>query len=102
MLESLYITLTLLAFSMIFLSFVVQKDKLMQQITLLGIALSLFAALAMASANVEIITCTSVSCVSASFLYEENMYIFGFFALFTGVLFFIKAFDGFYFAKRRL
>ena len=132
MLESLYITFAILAFLMIFLSFIVQKDKLAQQITLLGISMGLFAGLAMASANVEVVSCevqtlntnttlinytnsygnevnntittysNNTDCKKTPFFFQENMFIFGFFGLFAGVLFLIKSFDAFFFTKGRL
>lgn len=123
MLLSLYIAFAIMAFSLVFLSFIVDQSKLAQQITLLGFALILFAALAPASAHVEKITCengvlsenktvttthqnatytTAITCQTNQFYYQENMFIFGFMAMVAGVLFLIKSFDGFYFSKGRL
>ena len=102
MLESLYITFAILAFIMTPVSFFVGKEKLAAQMILLGFSLILFGALAMASANVEIVTCTSTTCVKTSFFFQENMFIFAFLGIITGALFLIKSFDAFYFAKGRL
>ena len=107
MIESVYITLIILAFIMMPLSFFVGKTehndpKFGQQMILMGISTILFGALAAASFNVEIITCTSTSCIKDSFLFEDNAYIFGFFTLIGSVLFFVKSFDAFFFAKNKL
>jgi len=79
-----------------------QEGKFGQQITLLLISATLFGALAMASFNIEIFTCTSTTCTKESFIFTDNAYIFGFFGLIMGVLVLIKSFDAFYFAKGRL
>lgn len=102
MLMSLYISLTVLAFLTLMISFFVQKDKLAQQMVLLGLSMALFGALAAASQGVEIVSCTSVNCNSTSFVYLENMWIFAAFTLVTASLFLIKSFDAFYFARGRL
>lgn len=102
MLESVYITLIVLGFIFLPSSFFVKEGKLMQQIVLLAISAIIFGALAAASANVEVATCTSVSCTKASFIFVENMYIFGFFTLISSVLALIKSFDAFYFTKGEL
>lgn len=107
MIESVYITLIILAFIMMPLSFFVGKTenndpKFGQQVILLGISTILFGALAAASFNVEIVTCTSTSCIKDSFVFEDNSYIFGFFCLIGAVLVLIKSFDGFFFTKNKL
>ncbi len=79
-----------------------EEGKFIQQVVLLAIATALFGALAAASFNVEIFTCTTSSCVKESFVFEDNAYIFGFFALISGVLVLVKSFDAFYFSKGRL
>ncbi|MCH8003899.1 MAG: hypothetical protein IH934_04695 [Nanoarchaeota archaeon] len=99
MIESVYITLIVLAFIFLPSSFFVNQDKLLQQIILLAISAIIFGALAIASANVEIITCTSSSCTKQSFFFDENLYIFGFFALISSVLTLIKSFDAFKFKE---
>ena len=104
MIESVYITLIILAFIMLPISFFIriEEGKFLQQIILLGVATALFGALAAASFNVEIFTCTATACVKDSFVFEDNAYIFGFFTLISGVLALIKSFDAFYFSKGRL
>ncbi len=104
MIESVYITLIILAFVMLPITFFIRTEegKFIQQIILLGIATALFGALAAASFNVEIFTCTATSCIKDSFIFEDNAYIFGFFALISGVLVLVKSFDAFYFSKGRL
>ncbi len=104
MIESVYITLIILAFIMLPTSFFIRTEegKFGQQVILLAIAAILFGGLAAASFNVEIFTCTATACVKESFIFEDNAYIFGFFALISGVLTLIKSFDAFYFAKNRL
>ena len=67
-----------------------------------GVSTILFGALAAASANVEIVSCTSTACTKQSFFFGDNMYIFGFFCLIGGVLSLTKSFDAFYFAKGKL
>ena len=101
MIESVYITLIILAFIMLPISFFIrtQEGKFGQQVTLLAIAAVLFGGLAAASFNVEIFTCTATTCVKDSFIFEDNAWIFGFFALISGVLTLIKSFDAFNFAK---
>ena len=79
-----------------------EEGKFLQQIVLLGVATALFGALAAASFNVEIFTCTATACTKESFVFEDNAYIFGFFALISGVLALVKSFDAFYFSKGRL
>ena len=109
MIESVYITLIILAFIMLPASFFIRTDesnnqspKFMQQVSLLAISAILFGGLAAASFNVEIFTCTATSCIKDSFVFEDNAYIFGFFALIAGVLTLIKSFDAFNFAKGKL
>ena len=108
MIESVYITLIILAFIMLPLSFFAGRSdesdtpKFGQQMILLGISTILFGALAAASANVEIVSCTSTSCTKDSFFFDDNMYIFGFFCLIGGVLTLIKSFDAFFFTKGKL
>ena len=104
MIESVYITLIILAFIMLPTSFFIRTEegKFIQQIVLLSIAAALFGALAVASFNVEIFTCTATACVKDSFVFEDNAYIFGFFALISGVLVLVKSFDAFYFSKGQL
>ena len=104
MIESVYITLIILAFIMLPTSFFIRTEegKFLQQIILLAIAAALFSALAAASFNVEIFTCTATACVKDSFVFEDNAYIFGFFALISGVLVLVKSFDAFYFSKGNL
>lgn len=104
MIESVYITLIILAFVMLPISFFIRTEegKFIQQIVLLAIATALFSALAAASFNVEIFTCTVTDCIKDSFVFEDNAYIFGFFAVISGVLVLIKSFDAFYFTKERL
>ncbi len=104
MIESVYITLIILAFIMLPASFFIRKEdgKFGQQVILLAISAVLFGALAAASFNIEIFTCTATACVKESFVFEDNAYIFGFFALIAGVLALVKSFDAFYFAKGRL
>lgn len=104
MIESVYITLIILAFLMIPTAFFIRTEegKFGQQVILLSISAMLFGALAAASFNIEIFTCTSTSCVKDSFVFEDNAYIFGFFALIMGVLVLIKSFDAFFFAKEKL
>ena len=99
MIESVYITLIVLGFIFLPSSFFVNQDKLLQQIILLAISAIIFGALAAASANVEIVTCTSSSCTTQSFFFDENLYIFGFFALISSVLTLIKSFDAFNFKE---
>lgn len=104
MIESVYITLIILAFIMLPTSFFVRSEegKFGQQVILLAISAILFGGLAAASFNVEIFTCTATSCVKDSFVFTDNAYIFGFFCLIGGVLTLIKAFDAFYFTKGKL
>ena len=109
MIESVYITLIILAFIMLPLSFFVGRNdnsddtpKFGQQMVLLGVSTILFGALAAASANVEIVSCTSTACTKESFFFDDNMYIFGFFCLIGGVLTLVKCFDAFFFTKGKL
>ena len=104
MIESVYITLIILAFVMLPISFFIRTEegKFIQQVVLLAIATALFGALAAASFNVEIFTCTTSNCVKESFVFEDNAYIFGFFAVISGILTLVKSFDAFYFSKGRL
>ncbi len=113
MIESVYITLIIISFIMLPASFFIRVDKtgqdvsgnspkFLQQVVLLAISTILFAALAAASFNVEIFTCTASDCVKDSFVFEDNAYIFGFFALISGVLTLVKSFDAFFFAKGKL
>ena len=110
MLESIYFLLIVLAFIMIPTSFFVGKGtetgpntfKFGQQVILLAISAILFGALAAASFNVEIVTCTATNCIKDSFVFEDNAVIFGFFALIAGVLTLVKSFDAFYFTKGKL
>lgn len=76
--------------------------KFGQQLILLGFSTILFGALAAASGNVEFLICTSSVCNVSSFIFEENMYMFGFLCLITGILTLIKSFDAFNFAKGKL
>ncbi len=103
MIESVYITLIILAFIMLPISFFIRTEqgKFGQQIILLAIAAILFGGLAAASFNVEIFTCTATTCVKDSFIFEDNAWIFGFFALVSGVLILVKSFDAFYFTRNR-
>jgi len=114
---------------MLITSFFVPKERIAQQIVLLGFAMALFGGLAMASAKVEIMSCgvkilntnstpinytnsygneinntvitysTNSDCTKTPFFFDENIWIFGMFALVAGVLFLIKSFDTFFFAK---
>ncbi len=104
MIESVYITLIILAFALIPLAFYIRSEeqKFMQQVVLLALSTILFGALAAASFNVEIFTCTTNNCIKESFVFEDNAFIFGFLALFTGILTLIKSFDAFYFARNKL
>ena len=109
MIESLYITLAILAFLLIPIAFIVGKKragddapKLLQEIILLAISAILFGALAAASADVEFVTCTSISCETSTHYFEENLWIFSSFCLIAAVLAFIKSFDAMYFAKGKL
>ena len=104
MMESVYITLIILAFIMLPTSFFIRTEegKFLQQIVLLAIATILFGGLAAASFNVEIFTCTATACTKDSFIFEDNAYIFGFFTLISGVLALVKSFDAFYFSKGTL
>ena len=79
-----------------------EEGKFGQQMILLAISAILFGALAAASFNVEIFTCTSTVCTKESFVFEDNAYIFGFFTLITSVLVLIKSFDAFSFARGSL
>ncbi len=115
MIESVYITLIILGFVFLPAGFFIRSEevkttegaihsspKFMQQIVLFAISAILFGALAAASFNLEIVSCISTSCTSNSFVFEDNAYIFGFFALIAGILTLIKSFDAFYFAKGKL
>ena len=112
MIESVYITLIIIAFIFLPLSFFVARreeseaennnQKFGQQVILLAISAILFGALAVASFNVEIFTCTTTECIKDTFIFEDNAYIFGFFALISAILVLIKSFDAFYFAKGKL
>ena len=104
MIESVYITLIILAFLLLAVSFFIRAEegKFGQQFILLAISAVLFGALAAASFNVEIFTCTSSACVKDAFVFEDNAYIFGFFALISVVLALVKSFDAFYFMKGKL
>ncbi len=101
MIESVYITLIILAFIMLTTSFFIRTEqgKFGQQVILLAISAILFGALAAASFNVEVYTCTSTTCTKVSSIFEDNAWIFGFFTLITGVLALIKSFDAFNFAQ---
>ena len=104
MIESVYITLIILAFLMLPASFFIRTEegKFGQQVILLVISGILFGALAAASFNVEIFTCTATNCIKDTFVFEDNAYIFGFFSLIAIVLAFVKSFDAFEFAKGKL
>ena len=103
MLESIYISLIILGFITFIVSFFTTKEeKFIRTIILLGVSSILFGALAAGSANVEVATCTSTQCTTSSFIFTENMYIFGFFTLISTILALIKSFDAFYFTKGAL
>ena len=104
MLESVYITLIILAFLMLAISFFIRTEegKFGQQVILLAISAILFGALAASSFKVEVFTCTSTTCTKVSSVFEDNAYIFGFFALISGILTLVKSFDAFYFTKNKL
>ena len=104
MIESVYITLIILAFLMLPAAFFVRTEdgKFGQQVILLAISAILFGGLAAASFNVEIFTCTTTECVKDTFVFEDNAFIFGFFCLIATVLAFVKTFDAFDFAKGKL
>lgn len=104
MIESVYITLIIIAFIMLPSAFFIRTEegKFGQQFILLAISAILFGGLAAASFNVEIFTCTSTNCVKDTFVFEDNAYIFGFFCLIAIVLAFVKSFDAFEFAKGKL
>ena len=102
MIESVYITLIILAFLFLPSSFFVNQEKLLQQILLLGMSAVLFGALAMASFNLDIFTCTSTACQKESFVFTDNAFIFGFLCLFMSILTTIKSFDAFYFKEKQL
>lgn len=103
MIESVYITLIILAFIMLTTSFFIRTEegKFGQQVILLAISAILFGALAAASFNVEVYTCTSTDCTKVSSVFEDNAWIFGSFALITGILTLIKSFDAFNFTAGR-
>lgn len=110
MIESMYISLIFIGFSLLILpSFVPtilesgkETQKFLAQMILLGLSAIVFGALAAASANVEIITCSTTVCTKTSFFFDENMFIFGFLALIAGVFALIKSFDAFNFAQGKL
>ncbi len=104
MIESVYITLIILAFIMLTTSFFIRTEqgKFGQQVILLAISAILFGALAAASFNVEVYTCTSTACTKISSVFEDNAWIFGFFCLIAAILALIKSFDAFYFTKNQL
>lgn len=104
MIESVYITLIIIAFALIPLAFYVRSEdnKFMQQVVLLGLSAVLFGAVAAGSFNVEIFTCTVSSCVKDSFIFEDNAFMFGFLSLLMGILTLIKSFDAFNFARNKL
>lgn len=110
MLYDLYLVLIILSF--ILFGAALFTKKLLSKTILVGFALILFSALAMASANVEIVHCrTYVSnstetgdvtsydidneCENVPFFFQENMWMFGMFALFSGVIFMITSFQSF-------
>jgi len=93
MLESVYITLIVLAFSTLIFSFFV--NKLLQQVILLGISLILFGALGMSSLGVEMVVCTSASCSKNSQVFTNQAWIFAAFALISGMMFLIKIMGSF-------
>ena len=103
MIESVYITLIILAFIMLTTSFFIRTEqgKFGQQVILLGISAVLFGSLAAASFNVEVYTCSSTNCTLVSSIFEDNAWIFGSFALITGVLTLIKSFDAFNFTRNK-
>ena len=108
MIESLYILLITFAFIFLPIGFFMGRDdeqpKFLQQVILFSLSAILFGASAAASANVEFVVCTSapVACSTDSVIFEENMYIFGFFTLIASILALIKSFDAFFFAKAKL
>ena len=101
MLESVYITLIVLAFATFILSFFVAKEKYLQQLTLLGVSMILFGALGIASTSVQFVTCTSTSCTVQSSFFRDAAWIFSFFALFMSVLFLFKIITAFDFLRGR-
>ena len=102
MIESVYITLIILAFLFLPSSFFVNQEKLLQQVILLSMSAILFGALAAGSFNLEIFTCTSTTCQKESFVFTDNAYIFGFLCLFMSILTLIKSFDAFNFKEQKL
>jgi len=113
MIESVYITLIIISFIMLPASFFIRVNKtgqdvsgnspkFLQQVVLLAISTILFGALAAASFNVEVYTCTSTDCTKVSSVFEDNAWIFGFFCLIAAILALIKSFDAFYFTKNQL
>ncbi len=104
MIESVYITLIILAFLMLPAAFFVKTEegKFGQQVILLAISAILFGALAAASFNVEVFTCTSTACTKVSSIFEDNAYIFGFFALIAAILTLVKSFEAFNFTQGKL
>lgn len=110
MLYELYLTLIILSFILFTSSLFI--TKLLSKTILLGFALILFAALAAASANVEVIHCKSYvnssvdngattnyvtvsQCNNNSFYYEENTWFFAMFSLICGILFMVNSFQSF-------
>ena len=74
MLESVYLSLIGVSFILLVSSLII--DKPIAKLTLAGIAAFIFAVIAFSSSQVEVVSCTSVSCITQTFFYEENVWIF--------------------------
>ena len=74
MLESVYLTLLGISFVCLISAFF--NKALLAKVALMGSATVIFGALAAASGEIEIISCTSTSCTSIVYSYFENMWFF--------------------------
>src|SRR3990167_1935487 len=94
MLESMYYTLIGISFLCLILSVCIgnrDSHKLLSKAFLSGIAMILFGALSVASTNIEIAYCTSSTCATQSFFYEDSGYILWAFSLLSAAMLLVFA-----------
>src|SRR3990167_3904723 len=90
MLESVYITLIVLSFVCLIVSLLIKSEMMLSKLILGMIAMLLFLTLGIVSAEVEVIKCTSTTCSSSAFFYDENAWIFygfGMISFFISIVF---------------
>ena len=91
MLESLYITLTILAFLFWITSF--YSQKILYQLIGFTTSTILFSVLAISSMAMEFIVCSTNSCAVSTIYMSRAIWIFGGFSMISGVLAFFKGIE---------